>query len=143
MSAMHRVSTWLIVGALSISSAAYAASPGGAVIKVKLSGSEEVPPATTSASGIGVIAVAADKTITASVTTSGVVVTVAHIHEGPPGKNGPIIIPLVQSSESIWSAPPGVKLTDAQYESYMAGNLYFNMHSATYRGGEVRGQIKP
>jgi hypothetical protein len=39
--------------------------------------------------------------------------------------------------------PEGAKLTDAQYESYKAGNLYYNIHSAAYKGGEVRGQIKP
>ena len=142
MGAIHRIGTGLAI-ALLLSCSAYGASTTGAVIRVNLSGSEEVPPATTSASGVGVFSVADDRTLTASVTTSGVVVTVAHIHEAPAGKNGPIIIPLVQSSENVWSVPPGVKLTDAQYASYMAGNLYFNMHSVAYRGGEIRGQIKP
>ena len=142
MGAIHRIGTGLAI-ALLLSCSAYAATTTDAVIRVNLTGAEEVPPSTTSASGIGMISVAADRTLTASVTTSGVVVTVAHIHEAPSGKNGPIIIPLVQSSESVWSVPPGVKLTDAQYASYVAGNLYFNMHSVAYRGGEIRGQIKP
>jgi len=39
--------------------------------------------------------------------------------------------------------PAGSKLTDAQYESYKAGNLYVNVHSAANKGGEIRAQIKP
>jgi hypothetical protein len=70
-------------------------------------------------------------------------VTVAHIHEAPPDRNGPIVIPLTKVSDNTWSVPPGVVLTDAQYESYKAGNLYFNIHSQTHKAGEVRGQIKP
>ena len=34
------------------------------------------------------------------------------------------------------------KPTDAQYESFKAGNLYVNVHSAAYPGGEVRGQLQ-
>jgi hypothetical protein len=78
-----------------------------------------------------------------SVTTSGVSVTAAHIHEAPAGKNGPIIVPLTQTAENVWTVPEGAKLTDAQYESFKAGNLYYNIHSAAHKAGELRGQIKP
>lgn len=112
-------------------------------IKVSLSGSEEVPPATTSASGIGTFVVGADKSISGSVTVTGVIVTAAHIHAGGAGKNGPVIIPLTKTSDTVFSVPPGAKLTDAQYDSYKAGELYVNVHSAKYKGGEIRGQLKP
>lgn len=81
--------------------------------------------------------------ISGSVTVSGVSATVAHIHDAPAGKNGPIVIPLVKNSDTVWAVPAGTKLTDAQHESYRAGNLYFNIHSATYKAGDIRGQIKP
>ena len=111
---------------------------------VKLSGAEEVPPVTTSASGSGTITVKEDKSVSGSVTTTGVVGAAAHIHTGAAGKNGPVIIPLTKSSDgNTWSVPEGAKLTDAQYNEYKAGNLYVNVHSAAHKGGEVRGQLKP
>jgi CHRD domain len=111
---------------------------------VKLSGSEEVPPVTTKASGSGTITVKDDKTVSGSVKTEGVVGTMAHIHMGKAGANGPVIITLTKSSDgNTWSVPAGAKLTDAQYEAYKAGGLYVNVHSAANKGGEVRGQLKP
>jgi CHRD domain len=111
---------------------------------VALSGAEEVPPVTTSASGSGTITVKDDKSVSGGVKTTGVVGTAAHIHTGAAGKNGPVIIPLTKSSDgNTWSVPEGAKLTDAQYNEYKAGNLYVNVHSAAHKGGEVRGQLKP
>lgn len=112
--------------------------------KVTLSGAEQVPPVTTSASGSGTITVKEDKSVSGSVTTSGIAATAAHIHMAAPGRNGPIIIRLTKGADgSTWSVSDGAKLTDAQYEAYKAGNLYVNVHSAAYKGGEIRGQLKP
>ncbi len=112
-------------------------------IQVTLSGSQEVPPATTSASGSGRIIVGTDMSVSGSVTTVGVEATAAHIHVGATGKNGPVIIPLAKTADNVWSVPAGAKLTDTQYASYKAGDLYVNVHSAKYKGGEIRGQLKP
>jgi hypothetical protein len=112
-------------------------------IRVVLSGSQEIPPVTTPGSGTGTFNIAPDKSVRGSVTIGGMTPTVAHIHEAPAGKSGPIVIPLVQTADNVWSVPEGAKLTDAQYESYKAGNLYYNVHSAAYKGGEIRAQIKP
>ena len=110
--------------------------------QVLLSGNQEVPPVTTSASGNGTFAVGPDKSVSGSITTAGVAASAAHIHDGAPGRNGPVIIPLVRTSENIWSVPAGAKLTDAQHERYRAGNLYVNVHSAAHKGGEIRGQLQ-
>lgn len=109
--------------------------------KVSLSGSNEVPAVTTTASGSGTIAVAADRSVSGSVTTTGIDGKAAHIHAGAPGKNGPVIVPLTKSGDNTWSVPPDAKLSDEQYASYQAGNLYVNVHSAEYKGGEIRGQL--
>lgn len=97
----------------------------------------------TSASGSGTIVIGADKSVSGSVTTTGVAAVAAHIHVGAAGKNGPVIVPLAKTSDNVWAVPAGAKLTDAQYESFKAGDLYVNVHSAKYKGGEIRGQLKP
>jgi hypothetical protein len=121
----------------------YAGSVSSDEVKVTLSGDQEIPPVTTSASGIGTFTVGTDKSVSGSVTISGMSATVAHVHEAAAGKSGPIIIPLTQISDNAWAVPASAKLSDAQYESYKAGNLYYNVHSAAYKSGEIRGQIKP
>jgi hypothetical protein len=112
-------------------------------VKVKLTGDEEVPPVKTTASGAGSFNISSDKSVSGSITTTGVEGTAAHIHEGPAGKNGPVIVPLTKAANNTWSVAPGAKLTDAQYDSYKAGNLYVNVHSAANKGGEIRAQLKP
>jgi hypothetical protein len=111
-------------------------------MSLKLTGSEEVPPVTTSATGAGKITVAADKSVSGSIKTTGIVGTAAHIHEAPAGKSGPPIITLTQSGDDTWTVPAGAKLTDAQYQAFKAGNLYVNIHSAEHKPGELRAQLK-
>lgn len=111
---------------------------------VTLSGANEVPPVSTSASGSGTITVKDNKSVSGSIKTSGVAGVAAHIHLGQVGQNGPVLVPLVKGSDgSTWSVPAGATLTDAQYDAYKAGNLYVNVHSAANKGGEIRGQLKP
>lgn len=116
--------------------------PGSGAIKVSLSGGEEVPPASTSGSGSGSFRVAEDGTLTGSVTTSGVQGTMAHIHQGAKGTNGPVIVPLTKKGDT-YSVPDGRKLTPAQIEALKKGQLYVNVHSDRYKGGEVRAQLQP
>ena len=111
-------------------------------VKVALSGDEEVPPVKTSAKGTGMFAIANDNTIAGSITTTGIQGNAAHIHEGAPGKNGPVIIPLTKSGDT-YSVPAGTKLSESQLSAFKAGNLYVNVHSTANPGGEVRAQLKP
>jgi CHRD domain len=134
---------WVVVSAVIVLFAGYAGSVLSDEVKVTLSGNQEIPPVTTSALGTGTFTVGADKSVSGSVTVSGMSATVAHIHEAAAGTTGSIVIPLTKISDNVWAVPAGAKLTDAQYESYKAGNLYYNVHSAAYKSGEIRGQIKP
>ena len=138
-----RQSLRIVMGAVALLLAGCAGMSGTNNIQVTLSGAQEVPPVTTAATGFGTITVGDDKSVSGSVTTSGVVGVAAHIHDGAPGKNGPVIVPMTKSSDNTWSIPPGAKFTDAQYDSFKAGNLYVNVHSAANKGGEIRGKLKP
>jgi len=112
-------------------------------VKVKLIGAEETPPVTSSAIGTGTIVIAADKSVSGSLKTTGIEGTVAHIHVGAPGVAGPPIITLTKGADGTWTVPPGSKLTDDQYAAFKAGNLYVNVHSAAHPPGEIRAQLKP
>ena len=120
-----------------------AGAASAADVKVMLSGNQEVPAVTTSASGSGTITVGDDQSISGGVTTTGVAGTAAHIHLAAAGQNGPVAVPLTKSGDNGWAVPAGAKLTDAQFAAFKAGNLYVNVHSATNKGGEIRGQITP
>jgi CHRD domain len=116
--------------------------PGSGAIKVTLSGAEEVPPLNVPGSGSGSFRVADDGMITGSVTTKDVQGTMAHIHRGAKGTNGPVIIPLDKKGDT-YSVPAGRKFTAAQIDDLKKGNLYVNVHTARNKGGEVRGQLQP
>jgi hypothetical protein len=118
-------------------------SASAADVKVHLVGAEETPPVTTSASGTGTITIAADKSVSGTLKTTGIEGTVAHIHVGAPGVAGPPIITLTKGADGAWSVPAGSKLTDEQLASFKAGDLYVNVHSAAHPPGEIRAQLKP
>jgi hypothetical protein len=129
-----------------VASAVLLAGSGSAFavdVKVHLIGAEETPPVTTSASGTGTISIAADKSVTGTLKTTGIEGTVAHIHVGAPGQAGPPIITLTKGADGTWTVPAGSKLTDEQYGSFKAGNLYVNVHSDAHKPGEIRAQLKP
>jgi hypothetical protein len=112
-------------------------------VKVKLTGAEETPPVMTTASGTGTITITAAKAVSGTIKTVGLDGTMAHIHVGAPGQSGPPVITLDKTEAGVWSVPAGSVLTDEQYASFKAGNLYVNVHSAEHKPGEIRGQLKP
>ncbi|RZI41730.1 CHRD domain-containing protein [Herbaspirillum sp. HC18] len=109
-----------------------------------LSGANEVPAVTTTATGNGVLALnPVNGQIRGFVKTTGITGTAAHIHEAAAGIAGPIIIPLAETpaGSGFWIVPAGQTLTPGQIASFNAGNLYFNVHSKANPGGEIRSQI--
>jgi hypothetical protein len=139
------ISTIASGGAIAAALAALAGCAGieyqATAQQVRLWGSSEVPPVSTSAYGTGVVNIAPDRSVTVTVSVIDMVPTAAHIHEGAAGANGPVIVALNKISERAFVAPDGAKLTEAQYAAYKAGNLYVNVHSAKFPNGEVRAQI--
>jgi hypothetical protein len=130
-------------GALLLSSGIAGMGARAGDVAVKLTGDQEVPPVTSAATGVGTLVVKTDHSVSGSIKTMGIDGTVAHIHLAEPGKNGPPIITLTKTAENTWAVPEGAKLTDDQFKSFQAGNLYVNVHSAEHKGGEIRTQLKP
>ena len=137
---------WLPLGAALIFAisafGSYSSIAAAADVKVTLAGDQEVPPVKSAGTGTGTIIIGAYRSVSGSVTTTGMAGTAAHIHEAATGKNGPVIISLTKKGDT-YAVPAGAKLTDAQFASFQAGNLYVNVHTAANAGGEMRAQLKP
>lgn len=108
---------------------------------VSLTGASEVPQVTTAATGMVSIVVLPNRSVSGSIETSGMVPTMAHIHEAAAGKNGPPIVTLNKKGDNVFTVPADAKLSEAQYASYLAGNLYVNVHSQNFPNGEIRAQL--
>ena len=139
---------WSVVGALALALVACGSSNDSpapdttTALTVSLSGDQELPPTITGALGTGTLSLGSpSRSISGSITLDGLTATAAHIHEGNMGSNGPVIVPLTQTTPGTWSVPAGTTLTEAQASAFAAGGLYYNAHSAANPGGEVRGQI--
>ena len=117
---------------------------GREVFASQMSNAQEVPANASAATGNGFLDFdPVTKKVTARMTLSGLAATVAHIHTGALGSNGPVILPLTQiaAGSNVWVSAPDAVLNDGQINSLRAGGLYFNAHSAAFPGGEIRGQI--
>ena len=72
--------------------------------------------------------------------------TASHLHEAPAGVNGPVIVDLaslhvgVDPRSGLYSGG-NLVLTESQEAALIAGNVYMNIHSTAFPGGEIRGQL--
>ena len=132
-----------ILAAMTLFLSTFSISATADELLFKLSGDAEVPPVATMASGTGAMTINQDMTVSGKVTTSGVAATMAHIHVGKAGANGPVVVTLAKSGHNVWLVPDGTRLSEASYQSYKAGELYVNVHSAEHKAGEIRGQLNP
>ena len=116
-----------------------------------LNGAQETPaPVSTPAFGNGTVLLNAERTrITINLSFQGLLapLTVAHIHNGAFGVGGPVlldILSLITTSEGRRAGTivnGTLDVTAAQAAVLLAGNGYFNVHTSTSPGGEIRGQI--
>ncbi len=134
---------WIALASLLVASAVGLSAQAAMPDMLKLTGEQEVPPVKTLASGSGMLAVAADGAISGNITTEGLKATMAHVHMGALGANGPVIITLVKTTDTVWSVPQNAKLSAEQLAGYRAGRLYVNVHTEANKGGEIRAQLTP
>jgi CHRD domain len=115
--------------------------------KVPLSGATQVPPLPSAGKGTAVLTWdPATRVVTWDITDSGLSgpVTMAHFHNGPAGKNGPVVIWLTKKGSATAGAIKGkTTLTAAQAKQFEAGDWYINVHTKDHPAGEIRGQVIP
>lgn len=131
------------------------AGPQSTTFTATLSGANEVPARTTPATGSATLTMTGT-TVSYTVTATGFTspVSAGHIHIGPAGVNGPVIIPLTVSTGGTSTTGTGTFSVAAPITNGATtisgdsmkvllnnGNSYVNLHSATFPGGEVRGQV--
>ncbi|MCH9005106.1 MAG: CHRD domain-containing protein [Proteobacteria bacterium] len=68
----------------------------------------------------------------------------SHVHDAYAGSSGPVLVALSPDPMDAghWFVEDGL-LNAAGMSAFAAGRLYVNIHSPTYPGGEIRGQILP
>ena len=129
-----------------------------------LNGAQEVPPRASSATATGTGALNFDQTRFAfTVAVSGIDIDGAqtpgttadnmtgfHIHKAPAGTGGGIVYNPDTDAEFVKNAPAGTLssgwdstegLSGDNLAALLANGTYFNVHTTTFSGGEIRGQI--
>jgi hypothetical protein len=110
--------------------------------KAALNGAQEVPPSTSP--GIGMIDLTFNnetKKLTWKGSYSGLSgpATAAHFHgPAPAGKNAEVAVPVTKFDTAFDGE---ATLTPSQTAELMAGQMYFNLHTAANPKGEIRGQV--
>jgi hypothetical protein len=123
----------------------------------QLSGDQQVPPIQTSASGMAWFKPMQDNIGFEVNVTDIQGVTMAHIHSGKQGENGPPIVPLYKSdtptqqmtgilakgnitADTFQGPMAGKQLSDL-ITAMQNGETYVNIHTQQNPDGEIRGQI--
>jgi len=132
---------------------------GAKKFTANLSGNEEVPSVDTKASGTAEFNVSSDgKTVSYKVDVKDInKVTMAHIHQGKKGENGPVVVTLFKSAtpsgpmngelakgdataNKLEGPLKGKQISDL-VKIMEDGNAYTNVHTEQNPKGEIRGQI--
>ena len=135
----------------------YVFAQGQAKFGFNLTGSEEVPPVETNATGMAEISAytVAGDSITYNVNVTNIKdVTAGHIHFGKPGENGPIVFTMFKydpprnevietgtiTADKLEGPMKGKQASDLGLAG-ANGSLYMNIHTVGNPNGEIRGDI--
>jgi hypothetical protein len=111
------------------------------VYTVSMKGANEVPKGAPNGSATAVITIKTSKQVCWAFTNLKNVTApkVDHIHQGPAGASGSIVIPLGTAYKASGCVPASATLL-SQIESKPSG-FYVNIHNVAYPQGVVRGQL--
>lgn len=124
----------------------------------RLDGEQEVPPVTVSATADAILQLDRDDTeLTYEVRISGIdpaQITQAHLHVGPAGFNGPVVLflasgppaePVLKGTLTAADLIPNPDVSVETFAEFVAalkaGDVYVNVHTLTNPSGEIRGQV--
>lgn len=112
---------------------------------VAMSGANEVPAVTTTATGLATIRITEDKKAYLKVNVTGLeagdVLSAAHIHSGAAGVNGGVLLGFYAAAADF-NTLKVLTVTDAVYNSLLNDAIYVNAHSVAKASGVVRGQVR-
>jgi Cu/Zn superoxide dismutase len=112
-----------------------------------LTGAKQVPAAATAARGT-VIAYYNSQSnqlvLTGDYQNLSSNISASHIH-GPatPTTNAPVLYDVTNTGSTMGTLNASVTILQAQEADLLAGNMYVNVHSANFPGGEIRTQLMP
>lgn len=142
---MHRLASRIILFGITVLVLSLSANANTYFI-ANLNSAQEVPPNASTASGVGRVTLnAAETQIIATFYWTGLSANASagHIH-GPagPGSNAGVLFDMMPSAATAGSAVARTfSVTPTQVSQLKAGLWYFNIHTSTNPGGEIRGQI--
>jgi hypothetical protein len=130
------------------------ANPGGEIrgqfkpvdgigFTASIDGSQENPPITTNGSGTGYAIIENNgQQVSYRFTIAGLssTFTASHLHNATVGVNGSVVKPLDFGTDStttgVWTG-----FADPVLTQFIKNNIYMNVHSTNFPGGEMRGQL--
>jgi len=116
----------------------------------QLTGAQEVPSVSTTATGTGSFRLNASQTeLQFNITVCNLtgLITFAHFHNAPAGINASVVRDIKLSfngntASGVWKSTDNSQpLTPALVDSLLSGRIYVNIHTAANPGGEIRGQL--
>jgi hypothetical protein len=155
VAAVAAVSATLMITAATLGLTDLVTAQGQAKFGFNLTGTEEVPPVQTNATGIADISpyTIAGDSLTYSVNATNIKdVTAGHVHFGKQGENGPIVFTMFKydpprnevletgtiTADKLEGPLKGKQVSDLAFAG-ANGSLYMNIHTVENPNGEIRG----
>jgi hypothetical protein len=131
----------VVAGILALPAGALA---GGRPLSANLSGANEVPTADPDGSGtVDLTLNSGQREICVDVETQGIAAPILqHIHRGPAGVNGPIVVdftPLLAGGGDGCVSAPRALIKEIRQNP---DQFYFNVHTGEFPSGAIRGQLE-